>query len=89
LAVRNTSNSEFIAQGIERIHAAGWSVGVAAFAPPDGSPRACQVDGRNGENVAGPGAEPRARRGRGRSNGHGDSACSVGTGDRTGRVEAA
>jgi hypothetical protein len=41
-----------IAEALDDLHRAGWSVGVVALASLDGSGRVVwQVDGRNGENL--------------------------------------
>ena len=46
-----TDPAGLIAEALDRLHSAGWSLGVAAFGSTDGSGRIVwQVDGRNGEN---------------------------------------
>ena len=45
------SGPVLIAEALDRLHSAGWSLGVAAFGSTDGAGRIVwQVDGRDGEN---------------------------------------
>lgn len=78
------SGPVLIAEALDRLHSAGWSLGVAAFGSTDGAGRIVwQVDGRNGENWYAPTGRP--RRGRGRRFRRGKWGCS---GARVGSDEA-